>query len=423
MPRRPTGQLVTNVSASTGKVTSYGVRFRYGGKRRYVTLEATTEQEAHAEMAHLIADVQRGLWTAPEDRAPEPVVREVPTFAQFASDWFRGQCEEGGRTGTGLSERGQEDILWRLGHLRRFGPMKLDEITVESVDKFRRAKVREGTLSPDSVNKLITTLAAILEVAVEYEWIARNPAKGKRRKLRTQKPTRHHLDRAVAIAALLDGASDLDGGKLRRTVAWRRPMVATLVFAGLRIGEALALRWRDVNLADGTIHVRGTKTEAADRVVDLLPILRDELTEYAAALGERDPDAYVFATMPSGSRYGGGKPHTATNIRNRVLAKAVENANARLLKAGEPPLPSPLRPHDLRRTFASLLVALGRDPADFMAQMGHSTAGMTLETYARKMRSQDGERERLRALVEGREWQELDKTRAEAVEARAPFAA
>src|SRR3954453_1670722 len=64
-------------------------------------------------------------------------------------------------------------------------------------------------------------------------------------------------------------------------------------------------------------------------------------------------------------------------------------------------MPSDLTPHSLRRTFASLLVALGRDPAYFMAQMGHTTANLTLSLYAKAMASEDGERERLRLLLEG----------------------
>jgi integrase len=47
-----------------------------------------------------------------------------------------------------------------------------------------------------------------------------------------------------------------------------------LAFAGLRIGELVALRWRDVNLAGGYLTIRKGKTAAAARRVDLLPVLR-----------------------------------------------------------------------------------------------------------------------------------------------------
>src|SRR2546423_15600325 len=57
----------------------------------------------------------------------------------------------------------------------------------------------------------------------------------------------------------------------------RRAILATLTLAGLRIGELIELRWRDVNLADGWITVGAAKTDAGVRRIDLLPTLRDEL--------------------------------------------------------------------------------------------------------------------------------------------------
>ena len=56
---------------------------------------------------------------------------------------------------------------------------------------------------------------------------------------------------------------------------YRRPLLATLAFAGLRVGELLALRWRDVDLATGRIHVRASKTDEGVRTVDLRPELQD----------------------------------------------------------------------------------------------------------------------------------------------------
>lgn len=105
----------------------------------------------------------------------------------------------------------------------------------------------------------------------------------------------------------------------------------------------------------------------------------------------------VFGTA-TGYRQG------ATNVRRRVLAKAVEQANGQLTKNGTEPLPTGLTPHSLRRTFASLLFAIGETPPYVMAQMGHTTPNLTLAIYARQMNRRDGEAERLKALIEGRDW-------------------
>ena len=65
------------------------------------------------------------------------------------------------------------------------------------------------------------------------------------------------------------------------------------------------------------------------------------------------------------------------------------------------PMPERLTPHSLRRTFASVLYAIGEDPPTVMAEMGHSSPALALRIDAQAMRRGDDERERLRALVDG----------------------
>ena len=112
--------------------------------------------------------------------------------------------------------------------------------------------------------------------------------------------------------------------------------------------------------------MRGTKTAAADRTVKLLPVLRDELTAHKLAADDPKPGGLVFATATGG-------PVLRGNVRRRILARSVERANEALADAGTEPLPTGLTPHSLRRTFASVLVALREDPATVQRQMGHTT--------------------------------------------------
>jgi hypothetical protein len=78
---------------------------------------------------------------------------------------------------------------------------------------------------------------------------------------------------------------------------------------------------------------------------------------------------------------------------NWLLAKAVERANVQLDDLGLEALPERLTPHSLRRTFASLLVALGEPPTFVMGQLGHEKAEFTLSVYSRQMQRRDGETE------------------------------
>jgi integrase len=407
----------------------YGIRFIAGGRRRYQKLgpaaDGWTRKRAEAALQDVMTDVRRGVWVDPQKVEPT----RMPTFHEFASEWLADQKLQGGRRGRGLSEAGSADLEWRLSFhlLPWFADKMLDEISIEDVDRYRLSKMRQGKeirdaaakgnpimyeytdrrgcrhrraarpLSVTSINKTLATLAAILDRALERGLVARNPATvgGKRRRLSSVVPPRSWLDRADHIAAMLAGARQLDERATERR-GQRRALLATLVFAGLRIGEALALRWSDIDLARGTITIRAAKTDAGVRTVNVLPVLRDELDDYRAR-ASATPDALVFGSS-TGRRQG------ATNVRRRVLAKAVELANEQVATNGLDPLPVGLTPHSLRRTFASLLFAVGEPPPYVMAQMGHTTANFTLAIYARQMDRRDGEPERLKALVNGVEW-------------------
>ena len=149
---------------------------------------------------------------------------------------------------------------------------------------YREFKLREGRSAPSYINATITRLGTILDVADERELIARNPVRvnPRNRKLRVRRVRRAYLDRPEQVEALLAAAPELDAeahNRADRDTCLRRPMMATLIFAGLRISETLGLRWRDVDLAGGRLRIAGSKTDAGIGRVPLMPALRDELAE------------------------------------------------------------------------------------------------------------------------------------------------
>ena len=394
MTGKPRGQ-VLELDRKHGRV--YALRFRAYGKRRYLTLGSTAEgwtrQRAEEELQNVLADVRRRIWhPAASDDAGEP--SPEPTFHEFASQWLDALRHEG------LAANTLDDYTWQLSNhlLPFFAGHRLSQITVADVDAYRQGKVREASLSATSINKTITRLAQILEVAVERELIDRNPARGRRRRLRPRTPQRTWLDRAEQITALLRAAGELDReARADRRATPRRALLATLTLAGLRIGEALALRWRDVDLAAGRLRVRASKTDAGVREVDLVAALREELSAHKAQTAFADPENLVFCTAT-------GRQQNPSNIRTRVLAPAVARANRRLAARDAAPLPEGLTPHSLRRTFISLLLAVGEEVPYVMRQVGHTDPKVTLSIYAQVMYRGDGERERLKALVEGTDW-------------------
>ena len=165
----------------------------------------------------------------------------------------------------------------------------------------------------------------------------------------------------------------------------------------MRISEALDLRWRDVDLSAGRLRVTDSKTDAGVRLIDLLPALREELSVHKTETRFGGPDDFVFPTES-------GRRQDRNNARRRVVVKSVERASENLIARGLNPLPDGITPHSLRRTFISLLLATGSEVPYVMRQVGHSDPKVTLSIYAQVMYRGEGERERLKAVVERSDW-------------------
>lgn len=397
MARHATGQIIEREGADGAVYRS--LRFRAYGKRQFISLGAVSREDAEQTLRGILADVERGIWQ-PHEPAPAPVAPAGSIlFHEFAEQWW---VEHSGEWRGAAPEKKDEtsttaDYRWRLEHhlLPFFKDHRLDAITITEVDRYKAEKLRAGELSARSINMTLVTLAAILDVAEERDLIPRNTAKGKRRRVKGAKPTRTYLDAAAQIIALLDTAREMDrkATAKRRHVA-RYAMLATFVFAGLRIAELLDLRWRDVDLATGRLRVGRAKTEAGVRYVTIAPVLRDVLLALKASAASVKPSAYVFATATGGRM-------SESNVRTRVLAAAVKSANKRAEQDDNAPTLPHLTPHSLRRTFASVRYALGDTPPVLMAEMGHADPSLALAIYAHAMRRGPDEIARLHALVNG----------------------
>ncbi len=154
-----------------------------------------------------------------------------------------------------------------------------------------------------------------------------------------------------------------------------RPLAATMAGAGLRVGEAIALSWRDVNLATGSLRVADAKTEAGVRTVDLPVGLAAELRALKARSSKTTAIDPVFLSRD-------GARQTSRNAQAR-LKPAIKVANIKLVQRGIEPLAENVTPHSLRRTYASMRFALGDDPVYVAAQLGHTKAGFSMRVYAR----------------------------------------
>jgi integrase len=152
-------------------------------------------------------------------------------------------------------------------------------------------------------------------------------------------------------------------------------IVSLLAYAGLRPGELRALRWSDV--AENTINVqRGANPDGSikqtktgqRRSVRLLSAVVQDLREYRLAVGRPSERALILQTDGVGLAWS----------KSDWQMWRVDRWAPACLAAGLEAAP---RPYDLRHSFASLLLAEGRQPLYVARQLGHSLA-VLLTTYA-----------------------------------------
>jgi integrase len=224
---------------------------------------------------------------------------------------------------------------------------------------------RDGRLCDRSISNALTPLRLVLDAAVAEGLLDVNPAEQvvlpRRRAGRAWSiRERRYLTRAELVR-LLDEVPP----------KWR-PLFELLAATGLRISEAVALRWSDLALEGEAPHLRVRRAIVKGAVVApksrhgarLIPLT----VELAALLRTRRPDGaadddYVFPGRAGGVSDQG-------SLRRRVLVPAAERAGL-----------SGVGFHTLRHTCASLLIESGISPLRLQRWMGHHSPAFTLETY------------------------------------------
>ncbi len=391
---RRTGSIV-KPDRSKGS-TCYGLRFYdQTGTRRHVTSTATTATEAERQLELVLAEVKLGIWRPKQRKSDQRPAQEepaagTPTFHEYASRWLEGRRHE-------IRPRTLESLTWQLSNhlLPAFADRPVDRIAIADVDGFKLGKLRErernGTgLGNGSINRCLTTLASILDAATEDGYRdGENPARGKRRRLKQERPSRSFLE-IDQLRALLAAATDAEHAAL----------IATMALGGLRVGEATGLRWRDIDLAGSRLTVRASKTDAGVRTVPVLPWLHDLLAEHKARTADTGDDQLVFRTK-------NGTPRGRMNVTRNILQPATRRANRALEQAGRRPIEH-ASCHSLRRTFISTALSAGAPIPWVMKAAGHTSPTMTLGVYAQAMSHDDGALASIDELLRGD-----DATRAE----------
>jgi integrase len=311
-----------------------------------------TKRTAEAWMRETLVEARRG--TLPGS------VRTGATFADAAAEWLRFIEEDRERKPSTL--RDYRSAL-KVHLLPAFGDRALESITTDDIEAWRRTL---AGLSNRMKNKLIIQLHGIFRRARSVYKLATNPVA-----LIEKHPIRSTGDIQVfspeEVQALVRAASSEQDAAVFLTAA----------FTGLRMGELLALRWRDVDFPGSVIRVRnnwagGHLTTPKSGKVRSVPMAPDVATAIAR-LGNREhwvgDDDLVFAS-PVGSYM------SDAALRPRYKA-ALKRAGLR-----------DLRFHDLRHTFGTRMISHA-DIRRVQEWMGHADIQTTMKYLHYAPRAED----------------------------------
>jgi integrase len=282
------------------------------------------------------------------------------------------------------SSKKHYEYIVKVHMIPAFGDMQLRLISREAVQSFLDGKLRSG-LSWKTVKHIRTTFGTVLGAAEMRGLIQNNPAR------KTRLPRRGPVAEKSPIAPekirqLLEALPEPS-----RSLAW------LLVLTGLRVGEVLALRWRDVNLEIGFVRVRQTvydgrfddpKSKRSKRTVPLGAKGIDVLSAFKPRC--IDSEALVFATRR-------GTPFSRRNLLNRQLAPTCERLGIEGVTW-----------HWLRHANATLLDAVGTPLGTVQALLGHSSAEVTREIYLHSIPADARSAvEKVEALLIGPKWTQV----------------
>jgi integrase len=306
------------------------------------------------------------------------------TLAEAFELWIE-HCEAENLEHSTIKQRRQHLNL----HLRPFiGGMRLAELTVPALHQFD-TQLRKAGRSLAMRRKVLTNIKTALAYAQSQGLVAQNVARGIRLKGESQR----HNDK------LTEGVDFPTKAEIRLLIdkappRWRA-LIITAIFTGMRASELRGLRWSDIDLDKGIIHVRqradawrilgSPKSAAGARDIPLTPMTINALRQWRLVC----PKGELDLAFPNGV----GRVESHSNILKRVwlplqVACAItENGRARYSF------------HALRHAAASLFIQhLNWSPKRVQSVIGHASITMTFNTYGHLFSDHEGDREAMKKL-------------------------
>ncbi len=323
------------------------------GARRWKTLpKGTTKKKAKEAMRELEDQIAKGIYF------PD---KKIPLFSKVAKDWL--VCK---KPNVRHSSWKMYEMLLRR-HLSEFNDLKINRVTVTKVESFISNK-QADKMNLSTLRRIITTFNQVMKYAVRHRYIGYNPVRDAERPRDQGGEEKPHI-RILApeeINVFLDAESDLKYKTLLRLA----------IFSGARQGEILGLKWIDVDWYNNLIHIQRTynhgkwyrpKSKTSNRKIDLGPTMMSELKKWMLACPPSDLDL-IFPNET-------GNPLDQSNMLKSCFYPCLKKAGIERIRF-----------HDLRHTYASLLIEQGENIKYIQSQLGHSSPTVTLDVYAHLMK-------------------------------------
>lgn len=410
------GKIIANKNKK-GEVISYRVRCCVGRDEHYKQLWRTctiprpegltpakelkeVERQADAWEQEVRSEFEKHKDRLTQERLS---VKNKITLIQFIDDhWMAKHVKDGNHTPDTIAfyRHMSDDIK---DYFKNVNPvLRLNQLDKEDILDYlsymrNEARTKRGTpYGKTTIQHHFSTLRNILEYAVYVDYLKEDPCKkikpGDRPKREAKEIDYLNEEQAIQFLSCLDSEEEQaywtknHGSHLR----WKT-MCNTLILTGLRRGELVGLRWRDLDKKDLALHVRRNVTidtshkdekdsakklhvgELKNKEIKTVPISKYLLglfeafyTEQKAKYGDKlTSDSYIFC------REGAPELPVYPTTPTRLMSKFIERYN----------LPD-VSPHDLRHTAATLAIESGASVKEIQALLGHRDPSVTLRFYA-----------------------------------------
>ncbi len=344
---------------------TWWLRIDHKGKRKskMVGKGAAAKRAADLAAIKIQARLAEGDFSPLEDAPTQPAI----TFEDYAKQWLTTHAQQACKFSTA---RIYEANL-KLHVYPVLGKKPLPEISRTDCRTLITA-CKDKKLSAKSIGNISRTVSSVLTQAVEDGILAANPA------FRLGRYYRHNEDLKAEIRPLTRDEAAAFLAAVRKHSAADYPVFLCALRTGMRLGELLGLQWGDVDFHGRFIEVRRNlvagrittpkngKTRRVDMSAQLAESLKALLTTRKAETlkhGWGNVPDWVFCNENGG-------PLDGDNLRHRVFYKVLAKAGLRRVRF-----------HDLRHTFASLLIAQGESLAYVRDQLGHASIQLTVDTY------------------------------------------